>query len=80
MHHAKYKLNAFIVSHPTVLQYINISWRVQLSQEKIKVKFVMYLQGGREISAIIVPDDYLCYKEPKSPYIFFSYFNIQRGI
>ena len=28
-------------------------------------------QGGREISAIIVIDDYLWYKEPKSPYNFF---------
>ena len=27
--------------------------------------------GGREISAIIVTDDYLCYKEPKSLYNFF---------
>ena len=25
---------------------------------------------GREISVIIVTDDYLCYKEPKSPYNF----------
>ena len=30
----------------------------------------LYIQGGREISAIIVTDDYLCYKEPKSPYNF----------
>ena len=30
-----------------------------------------YIQGGREISAIIVTDDYLCYKEPESPYNFF---------
>ena len=29
------------------------------------------IQGVREISAIIVTDDYLCYKEPKSPYNFF---------
>ena len=29
------------------------------------------IQSGREISAIIVTDDYLCYKEPKSPYNFF---------
>ena len=35
-----------------------------------------YIQGGRKISAIIVTDRYLCYKEPKSPYNFFSYFNI----
>ena len=27
--------------------------------------------AGREISAIIVTDDYLCYKEPKIPYNFF---------
>ena len=33
----------------------------------------MYIiQDGREISAIIVTDDYSCYKEPKSPYNFFS--------
>ena len=29
------------------------------------------IQGGREISAIIVTDDYLCSKERKSPYNFF---------
>ena len=34
------------------------------------------MQGGREISVIIVPEDYLHYKEQKSPYNFFSYFNI----
>ena len=34
------------------------------------------LQAGREISAINVIDDYLCYKESKRPYNFFSYFNI----
>ena len=28
------------------------------------------VHGGREISAIIVTDDYLCYKEPKIPYNF----------
>ena len=38
--------------------------------------FDSYFQGGREISAIIVTEDYLCYKEPKSPYNFFYYFNI----
>ena len=32
------------------------------------------IQVGREISAIILTDDYLCYKETKSPYNFFSYF------
>ena len=26
------------------------------------------IQDGREISVIIVSEDYLCYKEPKSPY------------
>ena len=35
-----------------------------------------YIQSGREISAIIVTDDYLCHKETKSPYNFLSYFNI----
>ena len=30
------------------------------------------IQGGRGISDIIVTDDSLCYKEPKSPYNFFS--------
>ena len=29
------------------------------------------IQSGREISAIIVTDDYLCYKEPKIPFNFF---------
>ena len=29
------------------------------------------LQGGREISVIIVTDGYLCYTDPKSPYNFF---------
>ena len=28
------------------------------------------VQSGREISVIIVTDDYLCYREPKSPYNF----------
>ena len=36
----------------------------------------MILQGGRGKSAIIVTEDYLCYKETKSPYNFSSYFNI----
>ena len=36
----------------------------------------MYAYIGREISAIILTDDYLCYKEPKSPYNLFYYFNI----
>ena len=32
----------------------------------------MHIQGGRDISAIIVTDNYLCYKEQKkSPYSFF---------
>ena len=30
------------------------------------------IQGGRETSVIILTDDYLCYKEPKSPYNFFN--------
>ena len=29
------------------------------------------IQGVREISAVIVTDDYLCYKEQESPYNFF---------
>ena len=29
------------------------------------------IQSGREISAIILTDDYLCYKEPKFPLNFF---------
>ena len=32
---------------------------------------ITYIQGGEEISDIIVTDDHLCYKEPKSPYNFF---------
>ena len=31
------------------------------------------IQSGREISVFIVTDDYLCYKEPKSPYNFFLF-------
>ena len=31
----------------------------------------IYTQGGREISAIISTDDYLCYKEAKIPFNFF---------
>ena len=34
------------------------------------------IQSGREVSDIVVTEDYLCYKEPKSPDNFFSYFNI----
>ena len=34
------------------------------------------IQGAREISAIIVTDDYLCYKEQKKSLQLFSYFNI----
>ena len=41
----------------------------------LKVQYVypnlIYYTGGREISAIIVTVDYLCYKEPKSPCNFF---------
>ena len=33
----------------------------------------MHIQDGREISAIIVTDDYICYKEPKNPYNFFLF-------
>ena len=29
------------------------------------------IQGGREISVIILTDDYLCYMEPKIPFNFF---------
>ena len=31
---------------------------------------IICIQVAREISAIIVTDDCLCYKEPKSPYNF----------
>ena len=41
-----------------------------------RTRYNKCIQGVKEISAIIVTDDYLCYKEPKSPYNFFSYFNI----
>ena len=33
----------------------------------------LFIQSGREISAIIVTDDYLCYKVPESPYNFFLF-------
>ena len=32
---------------------------------------VFNIQGGREISVTIVTGDYLCYKEPKTPYNFY---------
>ena len=32
----------------------------------IYTKFFPYIQDGRQISAIIVTEDYLCYKDPKS--------------
>ena len=32
---------------------------------------ILHIQGGREISTIIVTEDYLCYNEPKSSYKFF---------
>ena len=35
-----------------------------------------HIQDRRGVSAIIVTDNYLCYKELKSPCTFFSYFNI----
>ena len=39
----------------------------------ILVNSIDYIQGGREISAIIVTDDYLRFKEPKTPYNFFLF-------
>ena len=33
----------------------------------------IFIHGVREISAIIVTDDYLCYKEPESYYNFFLF-------
>ena len=35
------------------------------------VRNFAHIQGGREISAIILTDDYLCYKELKTPHNFF---------
>ena len=43
---------------------------LKIKQVKLK-KIIFNIQDGREISAIIVTDDYLCYKEPKSPNNFF---------
>ena len=37
----------------------------------LKTQTLNYYTGVREISAITVTDDYLCYKVPKSPYNFF---------
>ena len=45
-------------------------------QHQISFQTSQYIQSGREISANILTDDYLCYKEPKSLYNFYSYFNI----
>ena len=35
------------------------------------ILYVGHIQSGREISAIILADDYLSYKEPKIPFNFF---------
>ena len=37
----------------------------------VRYAIMLFVQVGRGISTIIVTDDYLCYKEPKSPYNFF---------
>ena len=37
----------------------------------ICLRVLCCIQSGREISAITVTDDYLCCKEPRSPYNFF---------
>ena len=50
---------------PRSVRYICLALIQSLSQYRI------IIQGVREISDIIVTDDYLCYKEPKSPYNFF---------
>ena len=46
---------------------INLKINVSETNEPIRLKFI---QGGREINAIIVTCDYLCYEEPKSPFCF----------
>ena len=46
------------------------------SKDLYNSTFSRNIQGVREISVIIVTDDYLCYKEPKIPYNFVTYFNI----
>ena len=33
--------------------------------------YLLHIQDGKEVSAIILTDNYLCYKETKSPYNFF---------
>ena len=56
------------------LLHIAINYRIKTSEDStFLLKHVMnkHLQDEREISAIIVTNDYLCYKEPKSPYNFF---------
>ena len=40
----------------------------------MRCTYTRSIQGGREVSDIIVTDDYLCYKEPKSLYNFFFLF------
>ena len=49
----------------------NIDW-VQLGSV---VEIIIYIQSVKAISAIIVTDDYLCYKEPKNSDNLFSYFS-----
>ena len=48
----------------------NFSFRRE-TRTYLRFQILLQLQSGRDVSAIVVTDDYLCYKEPKSPYNFF---------
>ena len=51
----------------------HMRWPFKTKLNQINHSLFIYIQGGREISTIIVTDSYLCYKEPKSRYKLFSY-------
>ena len=73
--YCKYCINLFNTSawHHTghMILYTSIQHSLTLTATQ---RSNVDIQGCREISANIVTDDYLCYKEPKCPYNFFFLF------
>ena len=70
------ELYYFCLSNPMYYMRVVCLSSIFCFHASFRPSSAMYVQGRREISAIIVTDDYLCYKEPKIPYNFFYYFNI----
>ena len=58
------------------MKSVNFELRANFFTAEDHSKSRSLIQGVRGISAIILTDDYLCHKEPKSPYNFLFYFNI----